>query len=97
MQWNLLSTCLEGDTKSVLVLRGTYYQGWFMYIRYIHRDRMRSTYYPAVCTKPGTYYQGWFMYIRYTQGQNEESSLSMSVLNQAQFHCTYSSTHIVHD
>ena len=24
-----------------------------------HRDRMRSTYYPGVCTKPGTYYQGW--------------------------------------
>ena len=31
----------------------------------IHRDRMRSTYYPGVCTKPGTYYQGWFMYMRY--------------------------------
>ena len=37
----------------------------------IHRDGMRSTYYPGVRTKPGTYYQGWFMYRRYTQGQNE--------------------------
>ena len=58
----------------------TYYQGWFMYMRYsIHRDRMRSTYYPGVCTKPGTYYQDWFMYMRYTQGQNEEYLLSRSV------------------
>ena len=45
----------------------------------IHRDRMRSTYYPGVCTKPGTYYQGWFMYMRYTQGQNEEYLLSRSM------------------
>ena len=41
----------------------------------IHRDRMRSTYYPGVCTKPSTYYQGWFMYMRYTQGQNGEYSM----------------------
>ena len=26
-----------------------------MYTRGIHRDRMRSTYCPRVCTKPGTY------------------------------------------
>ena len=45
----------------------------------IHRDRMRSTYYPGVRTKPGTYYQGWFMYMRYTQGQNEEYLLSRSI------------------
>ena len=25
---------LEEDTKSVLTIRGTYYQGWFMYMRY---------------------------------------------------------------
>ena len=25
---------LEGDTKPVLIIRGTYYQGWFMYMRY---------------------------------------------------------------
>ena len=47
--------------------------------RGIHGDRMRSTYYPGVCTKPGTYYQGWFMYMRYTQGQNEECLLSRSM------------------
>ena len=57
---------------------GTYYQGWFMYMRYT-LDRMRSTCYPGVCTKPGTYYQGWFMYMRYTQGQNEEYLLSRSM------------------
>ena len=34
---------------------GTYYKGWFMYMRYINRDRMRSTYYPGVCTKPARY------------------------------------------
>ena len=34
LQWNLLSTYLKGDTKSVLVIRGTCYQGWFMYMRY---------------------------------------------------------------
>ena len=45
----------------------------------IHRDRMRRTHYPGVCTKPSTYYQGWFMYMRYTQGQNEEYLLSRSV------------------
>ena len=38
----------------------------------MHRDRIRSTYYPGVCAKAGTYYQGWFMYMRYAQGQNEE-------------------------
>ena len=57
---------------------GTYYQGWFMYMRYT-QGQMRSTYYPGVCTKPGTYYQGWFMYMRYTQGQNEEYLLSRSM------------------
>ena len=57
---------------------GTYYQGWFMYMRYT-QGRMRSTYYPGVCINQGTYYQGWFMYMRYTQGQNEEYSLSRSV------------------
>ena len=56
---------------------GTYYQGWFVYMRYT--QGMRSTYYPGVCTKPGTYYQGWFMYMRYTQGQNEEYLLSRSM------------------
>ena len=54
-----------------------------MYMRYsvyniIHRDRMRSTCYPGVCTEPGFYCQGWFVYIRYTQGQNEEYLLSMA-------------------
>ena len=39
--------------------------GLYVHICGIHRDRMRSTYYPGVCTKPGTYYQGWFMYMRY--------------------------------
>ena len=36
-----------------------------VYVHEIHirRDRMRSTYYPEVCTKPGTYYQGWFTYV----------------------------------
>ena len=33
-QWNLLSTYLKGDTKSVLIIRSTYYQGCFMYMRY---------------------------------------------------------------
>ena len=61
---------------------GPYYQryvhtirvGLCTYVRTLgmHRDRMRSTYYPGGCTKPGTYYQGWFMYMRYTQGQNEK-------------------------
>ena len=45
----------------------------------IHRDRMRSSYCPGVCTKPATYYQSWFMYMRYTQGQNEEYLLSRSM------------------
>ena len=47
--------------------------------RGIHRDKMRSTYYPGVYTKPGTSYQGWFMYMRYTHGQNEEYLLSRSM------------------
>ena len=42
-------------------------------------DRMRSTCYSGVSTKPGTYYQGWFMYMRYTHGQNEEYLLSRSM------------------
>ena len=50
-----------------------------LYTVCIGGDRMRSTYYPGVCTNPGTYYQGWFMYMRYTQGQNEEYLLSRSM------------------
>ena len=57
---------------------GTYYQGWFMYMRYTQGQNEES-YYPGVCAKPGTYYQGWFMYMRYTQGQNEEYLLSRSM------------------
>ena len=34
VQGNVLSTYLKGDTRSVLIIRGTYYQGWFMYMRY---------------------------------------------------------------
>ena len=34
VQCNLLSMYLKGDTKSVLIIRGTYYQGWVMYMRY---------------------------------------------------------------
>ena len=49
-----------------------------VYVHEVYTDRMRSTYYPGVCTNPGTYYQGWFMYMRYTQGQNEEYVLSRS-------------------
>ena len=41
-------------------------------------DRMRSTCYSGVSTKPGTYYQGWSMYMRYTHGQNEEYLLFRS-------------------
>ena len=55
---------------------GTYYQGWFMYMRYAQGQNEG---YPGVRTKPGTYYQGWFMYMRYTQGQNEGYLLSRSV------------------
>ena len=32
--WNLLSMHLKVDIESVLIIRGTYYQGWFMYMRY---------------------------------------------------------------
>ena len=59
----------EGDTKIIFLIRGTYYQDWFMYVRYTQGQNEES-YYPGVCTKPGTYYQGWFMYMRYTHGQN---------------------------
>ena len=30
----LMSTSKGVDTKSVLIIRSTYYQGWFMYMRY---------------------------------------------------------------
>ena len=30
----MLNIYLKVDTKSVLTIRVTYYQGWFMYIRY---------------------------------------------------------------
>ena len=74
------STYLKGDTKSVHILGGTPIRvGIILCTKGTHRDRMRSTYYPGVCTKPGTYYQGWFMYMRYTQGQNEEYLLSRSM------------------
>ena len=56
-------------------MRSTYYQGWFMYMRYTQAQN-EEYFYPGVCTKPGTYYQGWFMYMRYTQRQNEEYLLS---------------------
>ena len=81
IQWNLLTTYLKVDTESVLIIRSTYVHTiWVGLCTWgIHRDRMRSTYYPGVCTKPGTYYQGWFMYMRYTQGQNEEYLLSRSM------------------
>ena len=38
VQENQLSTYLKGDTKSVLIIRGTCYQGWFMYMRYTQRQ-----------------------------------------------------------
>ena len=58
---------------------GTYYQGWFIYMRYTQGQNEEYLLYPGVCTKPGTYYQGWFMYMRYTQGQNGEYLLSRSM------------------
>ena len=36
LQRSLLSTYLERDTKSVLIIRSTYYQGWFICMRYVH-------------------------------------------------------------
>ena len=56
---------------------GTYYQGWFMYMRYTQGQNEECLL--SRSTKPGTYYQGWFMYMRYTQGQNEECLLSRSM------------------
>ena len=35
-QWN--NMYLKGDNKSVLIIRGTYYQGWFMYMRCAQRQ-----------------------------------------------------------
>ena len=35
---------------------GTYYQGWFMYMRY-KQGQNEEHHYPEVCTKPGTYKQ----------------------------------------
>ena len=85
---SVIRTCLL-HTHMYVPQRGhkisTYYQrhllSGLVYVHEvrIHRGRMRSTYYPGVCTKPGTYYQGWLMYMRYTQGQNEESLLSRSM------------------
>ena len=49
----LVHIYLEGDTKSVLIIRGIYYQGWFTYMRYT-QGQNESTYYPGVCTEPGT-------------------------------------------
>ena len=34
---HLVGTYLEGDTKSEHIIRGTYYQGWFMYLHEVHR------------------------------------------------------------
>ena len=67
-------TVQECVLNQVLTIR----VGLCIYMRYT-QDRMRSTYYPGVCTKPGTYYRGWFMYMRYIQGQNEEYLLSWSM------------------
>ena len=50
-EWRVL-TIQEYELNLVLIIRvGLCTWG-------IHSDRMRSTYYPGVCTKPGTYYQG---------------------------------------
>ena len=72
-------TYLKGDTKSVLIIRGAYYQGWFMYMRYTQGQSEEYFLSRGVCTKPGTYYPGWFMYMSYTQGLNEGYSLSRSM------------------
>ena len=48
-------TCLKGDTKSFLIIRGTVLTIRVgLCTRGIHRDRMRNTCYPGVRTKPGT-------------------------------------------
>ena len=85
---NLAPRNKESEISFVHTSKGTQYQyllSEVLTIRVglciwgIHRDGMRSTYYPGVCIKPGTYYQGWFMFTRYTQGQNEEYLLSRSM------------------
>ena len=67
--------CTSNRTQNQYLLSEvrTYYQGWFVYMRYTQgQSEEYLLYYPGVCTKPGTYYQGWLMYMRYTQGQNDE-------------------------
>ena len=38
------------DTKLVLIIRGTYYLGWFMYMRYTQGQNEEYFYYPGVLT-----------------------------------------------
>ena len=83
---------------------GTYYQGWFMYMRYT-QGQNEDTYYPGVCTKPGTYYQDRFMYSPYRRGQNEEYStyhpgvhtyvLTQVLSNQAGLYSETSHTYVL--
>ena len=58
-----IHTYLEGETKSMLLFRGTCYQDRITTRTYILcvnvvGDRMRSAYYAGGHTNPGTYYQG---------------------------------------
>ena len=42
---------------------GTYYQGWFMYMRYTQGQNEKCLLYPGVCTKPGTYLLSGLVYV----------------------------------
>ena len=73
MQRTWLGEYLEEYTQNQYLL------SVLVYVHEVYMDRMRSSYYPGVCTKPGTYYHGWFMYMRYTQGLREEHLQSRSM------------------
>ena len=92
--------CTLKGTQNQYLLSGVLAIWVGLCTRGIHRDRMRSTYYPGVCTKPGTYYQGWFMYMKYTQGQNEEYLLSRIVCYPryllSKFHCREEGTGVIY-